>query len=375
LAKTTTGFLPSYFRDLPSIPGWFSPDAALMFMAYNQLVSRQRISGDVLEIGVYHGKSAIALASLRGKGKKLYAIDLFDAMQSYDDPDAALGMKASFLHHMQRFHPKLDFVNVIAKPSSNVRPAELGSAFSFCHIDGDHSQGQTYQDFQLCHAVLMPGGILAVDDFFNPLFPGVSEAAFKFSLDYPGELIPLAVGFNKALFQKRHDGKDLNAAFAETFPYLPRHVTHLWNQPVNIFLTGLAPFVDVSRSTPDAFVPQSELKIKANIEPQVPQVTTTLGHPVNLPVRVVNQSSIDFTWGISLSYHLRSATGEMIEWDNGRCIFEPALPPGEERLVHLGILSPGAAGQYRLELDLVWEGVCWFNEKGSATATVDLIVK
>jgi SAM-dependent methyltransferase len=375
LITSAPNFLSSYLTSLSSLPGWFSADAALMFMAYNQLISAANITGDVLEIGVYHGKSAVALASLRRKGGKVFAIDLFEDMQSYGDSHSEFGMKAAFVRNMTAFHGKLDFLEIIARSSSQVSPAELGDRFSFCHIDGEHSQSQTYQDLELCHAVLLPGGLLAVDDYFNPLFPGVSEGAFKFSLDHPGELVPLAVGFNKGLFQKPHPNLDLNHKFAQAFPYFPRHVTYLWNQPVYIFLSELTPFVDLPKSTPRKFTPQADLRVGARVEPQVKSLTTKLGQPVSLPVRVVNQSSIDFAWGIALSYHLLSGDGQIVQWDNGRCIFEPALQPGDDRLVQLGIPSPSEAGCYQLELDLVWEGICWFKDKGNPTTTVDLIVQ
>ena len=69
------GFLQSYLDAFASIQGFFSFDAALMFMAYNQLAG---ISGDALEIGVHHGLSAIATASLVQPGRRFVAVDLFE---------------------------------------------------------------------------------------------------------------------------------------------------------------------------------------------------------------------------------------------------------------------------------------------------------
>ena len=43
-------FLQQYVASSSSIPGYFLFDAALMFLAYNQLVAAQRVTGDVLEI-------------------------------------------------------------------------------------------------------------------------------------------------------------------------------------------------------------------------------------------------------------------------------------------------------------------------------------
>ena len=51
-------FLSRYLNAFHGIPGWFSPDACLIFMAYHQLLADEGLSGDVLEIGVHHGLSA-----------------------------------------------------------------------------------------------------------------------------------------------------------------------------------------------------------------------------------------------------------------------------------------------------------------------------
>ena len=69
-------FLKSYLDAFSSIEGWFSPDAALMFLAYNQLIADEGVCADTLEIGVHHGLSAITIASLRGEGRQFFAVDL-----------------------------------------------------------------------------------------------------------------------------------------------------------------------------------------------------------------------------------------------------------------------------------------------------------
>ena len=81
-------FLQRYFDAFHRIQGWFVYDAALMFMAYNQLNAAHGIAGDALEIGVYHGLSAIAVAALRGPGRRMLATDLFE--QAVTVGDAAL---------------------------------------------------------------------------------------------------------------------------------------------------------------------------------------------------------------------------------------------------------------------------------------------
>lgn len=75
-------FLSQYRESFAAIEGAFQFDAALLFMAYNQLIQAQGIQGDTLEIGVRHGLSSIAIASLRGANRKFFAVDLFDESDS-----------------------------------------------------------------------------------------------------------------------------------------------------------------------------------------------------------------------------------------------------------------------------------------------------
>ena len=105
-----TGILRRYFERMDSVPGWFLPDAALMFMAYNQLAADRVAPGNTLEIGVYHGKSAIAVASLRGEAGLFTAIDVFDDLQSRDGSSNDLGLKGAFLANMAASFPTLDWM-------------------------------------------------------------------------------------------------------------------------------------------------------------------------------------------------------------------------------------------------------------------------
>jgi predicted O-methyltransferase YrrM len=171
----SVSFLQRYFSAFRGIEGWFQTDAALTFMAYNQILARHGVAGHTLEIGVHHGLSAICIASLRGRERLFYAIDLFDELQSQNISHSGAGERAVFERNIERLFPDTSFLRTIARASADVVPSDLGSGFSFCHVDGGHSREETQRDLALCAAVLLPGGIVALDDYFNPEYPGVSE--------------------------------------------------------------------------------------------------------------------------------------------------------------------------------------------------------
>ena len=366
-------FLADYLGASDSIPGWFFPDAAMLFTAYSQVLAAESVAGDVLEIGVYHGKSSICLAALRGPGCRFYASDLFLDVQSHKTGASGVGMEAGFTHNMRRFHDDLSFMTIFKGPSSELKVEELGNNFSFCHVDGGHSFQDAYHDIKLCSQILRPGGLLAIDDYYNEMFPGIAEAAIMFSAGNPRTFLPVAIGYNKALFQRTPAAFDINARFAKMFPYIPKSQVRLWDQPAYLFNLGVERFVDIARSTPQALQPRSELKLSASLQPLVASLSARPNEVVNLDVRVKNESSISFQWDVALSYHVWSDSG-LFKWDNHRASFVPPLSVGEERVMHMGVAAPEEPGRYDIELDVVWEGISWFRDRGGQTPRVPLDV-
>src|SRR4030095_2344936 len=243
-------FLQHYVASSNSIPGYFVFDAALMFLAYDQLLKAQGIAGDVLEIGVHHGLSAIIVASMTGAQRRFVAVDLFEDLQDHNVSGSGSGNEKEFMRNMSSFFNDLSFIQTIKGNSSSLSAATLGAEFSFCHIDGGHTAEETFSDLDLCCRVLMPGGLLALDDYFNPAFPGVCEGANEFRLAQGNKLKPIAIGFNKVLFQRVGANSDLNASFRAHFENIPSERSILWGAPVLHFTTKLQPFFDLARSSP-----------------------------------------------------------------------------------------------------------------------------
>src|SRR5690349_20727992 len=105
-------FLNRYLANFDSIQGFFTFDAALLLMAYNQLINANGVSGDVLEIGVHHGLSAITIASLADRAGRFIAVDLFDNQQEYNLSASGLGNQDEFLRNLRAFFDDLSFLQV-----------------------------------------------------------------------------------------------------------------------------------------------------------------------------------------------------------------------------------------------------------------------
>jgi hypothetical protein len=77
---------------------------------------------------------------------------------------------------------------------------------------------------------------------------------------------------------------------------------------------------------------------------------------------------------VSVSYHWLDTRGNPIVWAG---IFSPVqqpVAPGERAELWFAVAAPMPPGAYRLSLDVVAEGRCWFSELGNQTLELDVDV-
>jgi hypothetical protein len=77
---------------------------------------------------------------------------------------------------------------------------------------------------------------------------------------------------------------------------------------------------------------------------------------------------------IFLGNHWLDQQGVTLVVDDGRAALPAHLGPLEEVAIPLVIQAPATPGRYRLELDLVQDGIAWFKALGSETDVVDIVV-
>jgi hypothetical protein len=230
----------------------------------------------------------------------------------------------------------------------------------------------------LCSRILLNGGLVALDDYFNPMYPGVCEGAARFMLRYPKVLKPIAVGFNKVLLQKQPYKFDLNVRFNEMFPRIPRIVTTMWQVPTLLLDRGpFRAFVDLAVSRPNHLVPASEHVFGVDFKLDEDRLTAGCGQEITLRVTIVNRSAtiLETVYSdIGLTHHLRSSEKAVLAWDHDRVAFHRPLRVGQQVAMDLPIVAPPQPGIYLIEVDLVWEGVMWFQETGNKTILAELTV-
>ncbi|WP_054467261.1 phosphopantetheine-binding protein [Planktothricoides sp. SR001] len=102
------------------------------------------------------------------------------------------------------------------------------------------------------------------------------------------------------------------------------------------------------------------------------------GEIIDVAVTVKNISPV--AWpdsqasGITLGNHWLDTDGNMICGSDGRVALLQDLHPNADVVLSLSVKAPNAVGEYILELDLVEEGVTWFQQKGSKTTGINVKV-
>jgi hypothetical protein len=91
--------------------------------------------------------------------------------------------------------------------------------------------------------------------------------------------------------------------------------------------------------------------------------------------RVTNQSERVWPAGclVKLANHwYRDAS--VVTWDDGRADLPHDVAPGESVELTVTVNAPSAAGEYRLELDMVREFVAWWAESGTQPVSSEIRV-
>lgn len=185
---------------------------------FHELQARDNIQGDLVEIGVAHGRLFILLALLAGQGAAL-AIDVFEVDRNYDPTGGTTTLDIV----KQNVHEHVgdeDCSRYLVADSLYIDPSQLrqnlpSGRTRIFSIDGAHSHFHTVHDMKLAEAVLAPGGIVMVDDITNSGWPGVMEGVARyFLLNSERRLFPFMMGGNK-LWLTSYDYHGLYLNFAQ----------------------------------------------------------------------------------------------------------------------------------------------------------------
>lgn len=187
---------------IDSVPGWCDPRIWYAIWPLHALIG----DGPVAEIGVFRGRFFIGLAKTFGVGAgvRATAIDVFE-MQEFNLDNAGKGEAAAFVANLAAHGVDPAHVDLMQVDSLSLRAAERAQfvaergRVAFFSVDGCHEVNHTTQDIEFAMEVTRHNGVIAVDDYLHPFWPGVQEAVAKMYLSREYPFVPLAVIGGKLL--------------------------------------------------------------------------------------------------------------------------------------------------------------------------------
>jgi hypothetical protein len=192
-----------------AIPGWLHTVTARRTIDILAWQGDVGIEGNLMEIGVYCGRYfSILLDSAQARGNTVLGVDTFQfapVERVAEEMRKALGEDAASSYELwQGDSSRISAGEILARIG---RPR-------FISIDGAHDFASVYHDMQLAETVLSADGVIAADDFLNPLTLGVNQAINQF-LSTPRVVVPVAYIANKLFLAHRSRADEYRRAIEE----------------------------------------------------------------------------------------------------------------------------------------------------------------
>lgn len=185
-----------------AVGGWCIPQIWQAIWPLAKLIG----PGPVAEIGVFEGKFLIGMVKTFDPARAFAhaAIDVFD-MQQFNLDGAGVGKLAKLDSNMADHGIAPTLVDKVRVDSLTLRAADAANLiarhgkFKLFSVDGCHEVTHTMNDIEFAMQVTDPAGIITVDDYLNPDWPGVLEAVSKMYLLRNFSFVPLVYVGNKLL--------------------------------------------------------------------------------------------------------------------------------------------------------------------------------
>jgi len=114
--------------------------------------------GDIVEIGVWKGKSLALMQRLTRSPTKVIGID----------PCEIKGQQDELRYFHQAVFPEAQIVENYSQLSIE-KVLEMSRRFKLLHIDGAHSSENVWMDFLMFERFVVPGGYIVFDDYVDPV--------------------------------------------------------------------------------------------------------------------------------------------------------------------------------------------------------------
>ena len=185
------------------VDGYLQSGSASVICSILDIQDELKISGNIAEIGVFHGKLLILLCHGLRKGETVFAIDVFNAQPDIQglktEADYNRFSSDNLLINLDANNINTENVKLVTSNSQDLFGSDLvkefgGANIRLFSIDGDHSRDGVRHDLNLAAATIADGGVILADDLFNTICPSLTEGIIDFFReDNEGRLEPIAI--------------------------------------------------------------------------------------------------------------------------------------------------------------------------------------
>jgi predicted O-methyltransferase YrrM len=148
---------------------------------------------EIVELGVFNGRTALILAwgAGQGEGAHVTAVDPWDTEGNVYSPPFTDAESRVWADYWVRTLGYEDRISLVQGFSQDVGADWAGPPVGLLFVDGDHTKEGARRDIETWAPHLAPGARIAVDDYHHPDWPGVHEAVDELVAE--GFLAPVEV--------------------------------------------------------------------------------------------------------------------------------------------------------------------------------------
>lgn len=187
---------------MTNIQGWTGAARSVHLLEPVARSQRECAGSGVFEIGVHHGRFLIALHLLCDENARSLGLDLFED-QSKNADHSGSGDQSIAQGNIDAFLSGHGSVDLMAGDSLALQQEDKDAlrkkygAFRLVSVDGGHTREHIVADLKTASELAHPEGLIIIDDFFHPGFPGVTEGYYAIAGANQIPFIPLFVNRKK----------------------------------------------------------------------------------------------------------------------------------------------------------------------------------
>ena len=164
-----------YFED---IPGWFNFEFIYTLQELNEIHKKYDIKGNLLEIGVYLGKSFIPLSFLLREEEQIIGVDCFEDQQLNTSKSGLPCSRSAVVKNLRKVYDS-EYINIFLKfkliksdsnvlvPNSYLKFKSNKLLYRLIYIDGGHDEQTCKIDLNNAANISCKKAFIIIDDYGN----------------------------------------------------------------------------------------------------------------------------------------------------------------------------------------------------------------